>query len=68
MSDEGSYLWEKGYESAEKWAAVEIARLNDQIRGAREFVLRHPSLTETDRAEFEAFLKVGAATRSLDNR
>jgi hypothetical protein len=36
-----------------------------EVQAAREFVLRHPRLTETDRAEFEAFLKVPAAFVAL---
>lgn len=35
----------------------------DQIESCRQFAARHPALTDVDRAEFEAFLKVPDAIR-----
>ena len=49
----------------EAWQALqsEIGRLREMVEAARQFVARHPALTDADRAEFEAFLKVPDAIR-----
>ena len=58
---------------AERDAADEVSRtaqayvgaMEAKLRAAREFVIRHPSLTLIDLAEFDAFLKMDAALADL---
>lgn len=42
---------------------VGLVRTDDRIEACRQFIARHPALTDVDRAEFEAFLKVPDAMR-----
>lgn len=43
-----------------------IRSLENQLRGARAFMERHPALTPSDRAEFEAFVAVENLMDKLD--
>ncbi|WP_395451148.1 hypothetical protein ACHMW7_15975 [Aminobacter sp. UC22_36] len=45
-----------------------IAELEDRQVAAREFVVRHPSLTIIDLAEFDAYLRVTDALSRLLNK
>ncbi len=53
-----------GYKVAEaemREVIAEMERLSDKLDAAQQFIKRHPALSETDRAEFRAFLAFPAA-------